>query len=460
MRKAAIYARISQDREGAGLGIDRQVADCEAEAERRAWTVAEVYVDNDISAYSGKRRPAYERMLQDLAEGYRDAVIVWHLDRLTRRPIDLEDFVTVCDRGGVDVAAVHGDFNVGNGDGLFSARIMAAVAAKESDDKSRRVKRKLVEVAQQGRPHGGVRPFGYEPDRQTLRRTEAKIVKDLAERFLAGETLTSLTRWLNESDIPTPGKAAEWRTSTVRTMLRSGRISGQREHQGDIVGQAAWPAIITPAHTARIRAILDDPDRRTNRAARRYVLAGMLRCHACDATLMAHPRAGVRRYVCKPSHGGCGTTYINADRVEELLTDAVLYRLDTAELADTVAGRQRSDTTTDALADQIADDQAQLDELAGLWGNKDITASEWTAARKPIEARMSEAKRTLARLSNTGDLARYIGMGEDLRHQWAGLPLNRQRAIIATVLDQAVIGPGTNTGARFDPSRVTPVWKL
>lgn len=460
MRKAAIYARISQDREGAGLGVDRQVSDCEAEAQRRGWRVAEVYVDNDISAYSGKNRPAYERMLQDLAEGYRDALIVWHMDRLTRRMIELEEFVAICDRAGVDVAAVHGTFDVADGDGLFSARIQAAVAAKESDDKSRRVKRKMVEVAQQGRPHGGARPFGFEPDRVTIRKGEAKIIKDLADRFIAGETLTSLTRWLNENEVPTPGKAAEWRTSTVRNMLRSGRISGQREHRGEIIGPAAWHAIITPAQTARIRATLDDPDRRTNRAARRYLLAGLLRCHACDATLMAHPRNGVRRYVCKTSHGGCGSTYINADRVEELVAEAVLYRLDTPELADTVAGRQRTDTTTEALAEQIAEDQSQLDELATLWGNKDITASEWAAARKPIETRIREAKRTLGQLSNTGDLVRYLGMGADLRHQWTGLALNRQRAIIAAVLDHAVIGPGTNTGARFDPARVTPAWKL
>lgn len=460
MLKAAVYARISQDREGAGLGVDRQVADFEAEAERRGWTVAEVYVDNDLSAYSSKNRPSYGRLLQDLAEGCRDAVLVWHLDRLTRRPIELEEFVSVCDRAGVQVAAVHGDLNVGDGDGLFSARIMAAVAAKESDDKSRRVKRKMVEVAQHGRPHGGVRPFGFEADRQTLRKAEATIVRDLAKRFLAGETLTSLTRWLNESGIPTPGKSAEWRTTTVRNLLRSGRISGQREHRGEIVGPAAWPAIIAPAKTTRIRAILDDPNRRTNRTARSYLLAGLLRCHACAATLMAHPRAGVRRYVCKPSHGGCGATYINAERVEELLTDAVLYRLDTPELADTVAGRQRADTTTEAQAEPIAEDQAQLDDLAAMWGNKDITASEWTAARKPIEGRMREAKRTLAQLSDTGDLVRYIGMGDDLRNQWARLPLNRQRSIIAAVLDHAVIGPGTNTGNRFDPSRVMPVWKL
>ncbi len=460
MRSAGIYARISQDREGAGLGVKRQVADCEAEAERRGWAVGDIYVDDDISAYSGKTRPQYERLLSDIQDGHRDAVIVWHLDRLTRRPIELEEFVNVCDKGKVEVAAVHGDFNIGDGDGLFSARIMAAVAAKESDDKSRRAKRKMLELAQSGRPHGSVRPFGYEDDKVTVRPSEAQIIRDLAGRFLAGETLTSLTNWLNDQNIPTAGTAAAWRTSSVRGILRSGRISGQREHLKQIVGPAIWPAIISPEQTARIRAILDDPARRTNRAARRYLLAGLLRCHQCGHSLMAHPRAGKRRYICKapPSHQGGGSTYISAERVEELLIDAVLYRLDTPDLADALAGRHRADSRTIELSEQIADDQTQLDDLAQMWANKEITVAEWKAARSTIEARQRQTKRALAHLSHTDNVARYIGMGDGLRNQWSEIPLNRQRSIMATILDHAVIGPGT--GSRFDPGRVHPVWKL
>ena len=75
----AIYARISRDRDGDGLGILRQLVDCRKETERRRWTVAAEYVDDDISAYSGKQRPAYRRMLEDIRDGTRDAVIVWHL---------------------------------------------------------------------------------------------------------------------------------------------------------------------------------------------------------------------------------------------------------------------------------------------------------------------------------------------------------------------------------------------
>ncbi len=53
---AAIYTRISSDVEGLGLGVTRQREDCEKLAASLGWGVAGVYSDNDVSAYSGKRR--------------------------------------------------------------------------------------------------------------------------------------------------------------------------------------------------------------------------------------------------------------------------------------------------------------------------------------------------------------------------------------------------------------------
>ena len=69
--------------------------DCRKLADGLGWEVAEEYIDNDVSAFSGKRRPAYERMLADLVDGFRDAVLVYHPDRLTRRPLELEKFLEV-----------------------------------------------------------------------------------------------------------------------------------------------------------------------------------------------------------------------------------------------------------------------------------------------------------------------------------------------------------------------------
>jgi DNA invertase Pin-like site-specific DNA recombinase len=132
-RSAAIYARISSDQTGEALGVTRQLEDCRKLAADHGWTVGEEYVDNDISAFKGKPRPQYQRMLDDLAGGYRDAVIVYNMDRLTRQPMELEQFTRLCEQAGVtQVKSVTADIDLGNDDGLFMARILAAIASKES----------------------------------------------------------------------------------------------------------------------------------------------------------------------------------------------------------------------------------------------------------------------------------------------------------------------------------------
>ena len=98
MIRAGIYARISSDREGDNLAISRQLADCERLAERNGWQVVERYVDSDISAYSGKPRPEYTRMLEEIEAGVVEAVLVYHADRLHRQPRELEEFIDLCQR--------------------------------------------------------------------------------------------------------------------------------------------------------------------------------------------------------------------------------------------------------------------------------------------------------------------------------------------------------------------------
>jgi DNA invertase Pin-like site-specific DNA recombinase len=460
--RAGIYARISEDRDGDALGVRRQAADCEQLAAQRGWTIAERYVDDDISAYNGKPRPEYRRMLADITGGAVDAVVVWHLDRLHRQPRELEEFFDVCDRaGGTSLATVSGDVDLATHDGRFHARIMGAVAAKSSDDMSRRLRRKAEELAHDGRPSGGgSRPFGFEDDRMTVRAAEAKIIRDLADRLLAGETLRALATDLNARGVPTP-TGGRWSPSPLRRMLRSGRISGQREHRGEIVAKAAWPAIITPEQTARIRAMLDDPARQATRPARSYLLKGVVRCGRCDAVLVSRPRDdGARRYVCAtgPQYQGCGRTYVLAEPLEQLVIGAVLHRLDTPELARAIRGGDR-DRAEDRHADQLDELNERMDELAAAYAAGAVSMREWLAAREPLQRQLDAARRRVARDAQAMVLAEHAGRGGALRERWGDLPLERRRAIIAAVLDRVVAGPGRRGYNRFDPSRFELVWR-
>ncbi len=73
--RAGIYVRISRDRTGEEVGIDRQERECRALWEARGWTVTGVYPDGDISACSGKHRPGGARMLDDLKGGAFDVLV-------------------------------------------------------------------------------------------------------------------------------------------------------------------------------------------------------------------------------------------------------------------------------------------------------------------------------------------------------------------------------------------------
>ena len=130
-RRAGIYARISKD-DGSALGVGRQIEDCTAEAERRGWTIVDRYVDNNVSASKTKPRPEYERMLDDVRAGVIDAVIVWDVDRLTRKPAELETFIDLADRHGLSLASVGGEIDLATPQGRLTARIKGSVARHEA----------------------------------------------------------------------------------------------------------------------------------------------------------------------------------------------------------------------------------------------------------------------------------------------------------------------------------------
>lgn len=443
--------------------MQRQIADCERIAQQRGWVVAERYVDDDISAWSGKRRPEFERLLADLRAGAVRGVLVYHLDRLTRGDLRvLESFVDLCDELRVELGCVTGDVDLATSTGRLTARMLGSLARYESDHKSERIRRKHEEIAANGRVSGGgSRPYGYEADKLTVRAAEAAIVRECAKRLLAGEPVLSIVRDLNERGV-TSASGGVWSPQSLRRILASPRISGQRTHHGQIVAKAVWPAIIGAKDGAKIRALLANPERRTNKAARRYLLGGLLVCSHCGERLVARPRSGgQRRYACAkgPGFSGCGKTYINADNVERFVTEAVLIRLDSAALQRALERRQRKAPDAQRWLSELEQAQAQQVELAAAYGNREISMDELRAARKPIEARLTNARKQLAKLSRSSVLDRYIGNGDALRADWDSLDLSQQHALVAAVVDSIRVGPARRGYNRFDESRLTPVWR-
>jgi site-specific DNA recombinase len=414
-----------------------------------------------VSADSGRPRPAYQQLLTDIEAGLVDAVIVWALDRLHRRPAELERFFEVCDRAGVTrLASVAGDVDLGTNDGRFHARILGAVAKKENDDRRRRIQRAALQAAEQGRvAGGGTRPFGYTHDRLGLVDAEAELVREAVARVLAGESLRSIAADWNTRQVRTPA-GGQWRTQTLRRMLLSARIAGLREHHGVVTAEAVWPGIIDRNTHERLRVILTDPGRHKFNGidARRYLLTGFLVCGRCGRKLVARPRGDRRRrYVCAsgPNFGGCGKTGRLADPVEQLVSEWVLRQLGGPALAAATGEDQAERELLAAL--QVGQDR--LDELVDAFADGTLSRADFARARARVEARMDATRRRLAGQAATRTLA-TLPVGERaLREAWESRGLSWRRAVLAAVVERVVLHPCLPGRNVFDPSRIEVIWR-
>src|ERR1700688_2843227 len=337
-RAAAIYCRISHDPSGERLGVNRQEDDCRAEAARRQWRVADIYVDDDRSAYSTRKpRPEYQRLLRDLQEGTVDGVLIWRLDRLHRQPRELEEFIVITDKHQVALATVTGDVDLSTTQGRLLARAWGAFAAHESEVKSERLKRAFLERARKGKDAWTIRMYGYEADLRTVNKREAAVIKEAAKRMLRGESLNSLTVDFNRRKIRTTnGKL--WSGSHLRALLRNPRLAGLTKYRGQIVGKGAWPAILRPVDSARLRELFRDRGKQSNSANSPNILTGLLVCGWCGTKMSptsGSPEIERRRYACPklPGRSGCGRVSVMSSYVENSALQMILTRVASPEVS-------------------------------------------------------------------------------------------------------------------------------
>ena len=460
MRRAVIYCRISRDPDHTELGVQRQEKDCRAICAREGFEVVDVFVDDDRSAYSGRRRPGYEAALTAIRSGAVSVLVAWHPDRITRSPRELESLIDDLEASKVNVLTVQsGEYDLSSYSGRMTARIIGAVARGESEHKSARLRRKHAELAERGmKPGGGKRRYGFEADGLTICEPEAARIREATALVLAGATIRSIvTRWNDEGVTTAGGKA--WHPSHLAQMLQSPRFAGLRVHSSGTF-PAVWDAIISVDDHRRLVAILTDPERRKNRGGRRYLLTGLLRCSLCEARLVARPRSDKRRcYVCASGAGfhGCGKIRILADDLEADVIEAALVRLDAPGLIEAIYEQPQVDDAT-ALAElQAVDDR--LAELAEMWAAGELDRLSWTAARKPLEAaQVALAGRLSGNVRQRSVGATLAGKG-GIRDAWSTLTIDDQRAVLAAVIESGTIAPAVRGRNFYDPNRLALTWR-
>lgn len=448
-RRAVIYSRLSRNRdEEQSASTRRQTTACRKLAKERGLNVVAVFTDDDVSAYSGKPRPGYEAMMETVAAGETDAVITWAADRLHRAPRELEDFVDAVDAAGVDVLTVQGGrVDLSTAAGRMNARMLGTVARYESEHRSARTRAAHEDIAQAGRWHGGLRPYGYRPVDGSLVvvEEEAEIIREVVARIIAGERPGTVAADLNRRGVPT-ARGSAWTTPTLRTMAASETIAGRRRFRGEDIGPAAWEAIIDTGTSTAVRAVLAQGARRGRLPAIALLSGGRLVCGRCGGPMRTARRSNkTRLYRCPVDY-----TMVTAEPLEDVIVAAVLRRLEDAAIPDVQRDRPRGD--------DVATLEAQLGDLAADMGAGAITRAEWMAARQPLLARIDAARAAAAAAVGGAALAGLHGKGA-AGAAWPELDLGRRQAIVDALIDSVTVAPATRRGPGLDLDRIDIRWK-
>ena len=473
MTRAAVYCRISQDRSGEGLGVARQEKDCRDLAARLGFEVGRVFVDDDVSAYTGRPRPQYLAMLEALEAGEFGAVLCWHTDRLHRSPVELERYISTCEPRGIMTHSVtSGPVDLSTASGLLNARIAGAVAAHESQHKSERIGRKMRELVEAGKYTGGVVPFGWElgPDRvPVLVPAEAAMIREATERFLAGESIGSLTRWANTQGLPTrTGK--RWGHVTLRQALRRSKNAGVAVRGGEVIGPSTFPAIVSEDQWRAVVAILDSPGRRTHDRAStvKYLLSGIARCGTCGGPMgvgWVQRRNGqkVSVYKCRDTTGagrdrdGRSHPARMTERVDDYVEAVVLARLARADVVDLFAVDRRDEVQ--ALEVERDTIRRNLDALADQAGEGNITVAQMGKASKRLRERLDDVSSRLVSAASGSVLGEFAASGSDPEVWWTSVSLERRRAVVDALCTVTLLPVGRGRARVFHPDTVPVEWK-
>src|SRR6202049_877714 len=237
MKTAAIYARVSSDKQREENTIASQTAALVAFAREQQFEVPQEWVFED-DVYSGASliRPGLERVRDLAAEGLIQAVLIYAPDRLSRRYAHQILLIEELARAGAETLFVRAPRGSTPEDELL-LQFQGMIAEYERAqilERSRRGKRHRARLGEVGVLSGA--PFGYRFVRKTDRSAayyeindeQARIVRRIFELYsVAGLSIAAIARLLSEQGVPTCKRQGRWGRPTVWKMLRNPAYKGE-----------------------------------------------------------------------------------------------------------------------------------------------------------------------------------------------------------------------------------------
>ena len=458
MTPAALYARVSSDRQDVDLSVSAQLRALKEYAKANGYSVAREYVDE---AESGRvaDRPQFREMIEEGSQPKAPfkVILVWKFSRFTRKREHAVAFKSMLRRKGVRVVSIteHADDSP---TGKLMEAIIESVDEFYSENLAEDVVRGMREAASRGFFLGSKAPFGYKrvkvsdgvKERPTLEidPAAAPVVKELFQSSLRGNGLMEICKTLNDRGITNRGK--RWYKGGLHYLLTNeaytgtavwGRTTKGEKAQDPVRVEGAWPALVSREMFNAVQEAMRDRAPKVRKPARvgsRFLLSGLLKCGVCGRPYSGQgAKSGqFAYYICgtlfREGAGTCSARYLNAPRVEDFVVEKIRERILTeetivelvtlvAEEIDAMAGELSG--RLEVIDAELGDVQSRLQRLYEALETSELTLEVLSPRifslrhrEEQLEAAREDAQRQLEQrrveLPSTEEIKGYV---EDFR---------------------------------------------
>ena len=468
--KAGLYVRVSTMNQVDHDSLSTQESRLKAYCQANGFAVHEVYMDKGISAKDTKR-PALEELMEDCKKGRIKAVLVTAVDRITRSLRDLISLMDFFEQNNIRFVSITQNIDNSSPYGRFMRHLLGIVAQLEREVVAERVSTDMHHRASQGKWNGGTVPYGYttqqriireliagkvpmrqaekkaaekapEPKKLYVHPEEAEVLRRIFRIFLKERSIRKTADTLNSEGIRTRnGKT--WAVSTIHKILTSPTSTGKISYgktKTDIetgalkgVERSRWK-VVDGLHEPLIpdglydeaQKVLESRRRKPTRAARSYLLSGLLKCGKCGGPMYGQTfekkssGKSYSYYKClyRDTRGSsvCGGLSIPAKFLEDQIVKAITEKSrDTAFLQDrermlaSLKEQLRPDArkqSLERLRKQQRDIERKVETLVDKLASGLIKDSDFRKHYERFNADLTENRLHRERLSEMQDTSR------------------------------------------------------
>ena len=390
---AALYARVSSDRQDVDLSVSAQLRALKEYAKANGYSVAREYEASGRVA----DRPQFREMIEEGSKPKApfEVILVWKFSRFTRKREHAVAFKAQLRRKGIRVVSITEQAE-DNATGRLLKGIIESVDEYYSENLAQEVVRGMREAASRGFFLASNAPFGYRKikvqdgpkERPSLEidLATAPVVKEIFENSLRGNGLKEICKALNDRGVTNRSK--RWYKGTLHYVLRNeaytgtavwGKTSKAGEAPDPVRVEGAWPALVSRELFEDVQQAMSERAPKVQRPGRvgsKYLLSGLLKCGVCGRPYRAQgAKSGqFAYYICgtlfREGAGTCSARYLNASRLETFVVEKIRERI-------------LNEQTIVALVTLVAE---EIDAMAGeLSGRLEVVEAELSDVRKRLE---------------------------------------------------------------------------